>query len=106
MPFSKSAGGSMDDLNDWFHAEEELFHSAHVHLYESDDVLALEAEVAGFSSEDLDVSVEPRRVTVTGKRTSNGVTTRKIIYCDTCADRIFRTLLLPVEVDPKKATAV
>ena len=95
-----------NDLNDWFRAEEELFHSAHVHLFESDDVLALEAEVAGFRSEDLEVSVEARRVTITGKRASNGVTTRKVIYCDACADRIFRALPLPVEVDPKKATAV
>jgi HSP20 family molecular chaperone IbpA len=95
-----------NDLEDWRHAEEELFHTAHVHLDESNDALSLNAEVAGFSCEDLEVSVEPRRVTITGRRASNGITTRKVIYCDACADRIFRALRLPVEIDPKKASAV
>jgi HSP20 family molecular chaperone IbpA len=30
---------------------------------------------------------------------------RRVLYCDPCADRIFRSMGLPVEVDPKKATA-
>jgi hypothetical protein len=28
------------DLEDWFQAEAELLHTAHLHLYESDDALA------------------------------------------------------------------
>lgn len=94
-----------DDLADWLRAEEELFHTAHVHLHESNDALSLNAEVAGFSCEDLEVSVEPHRVSITGRRASNGITSRKVIYSDACADRIFRALPLPVEIDPKKATA-
>jgi len=30
---------------------------------------------------------------------------RRVLYCDVCADRIFRSMGLPVEVDPTKATA-
>jgi len=104
--FEKRGRNHGNDLKDWFRAEEELFHSVHVQLYESNDLLSFNAEVAGFSCEDLEVSVEPRRVTITGRRASNGITTRKVIYCDACADRIFRALPLPVEIDPKKATAV
>ena len=91
-----------DDLADWLRAEEELFHTAHVHLHESNDALSLNAEVAGFSCEDLEVSVEPHRVSITGRRASNGITSRKVIYSDACADRIFRALPLPVEIDPEE----
>jgi HSP20 family molecular chaperone IbpA len=93
------------DLEDWFRAEAELFHTAHVHVYESDDALAVSAEVPGFAAEELSISVEPCRLTIAGKRASNHKGTRRVLYCDACADRIFRAMGLPVEVDPKKATA-
>jgi HSP20 family molecular chaperone IbpA len=93
------------DLDDWFRAEAELFHTAHVHLYESDDALAVSAEVPGFAAEELWISLEPSRLTITGKRTTNHKSMRRVLYCDACADRIFRSMALPMEVDPKKATA-
>lgn len=92
------------DLEDWYRAEAELFHTAHVHLYESEDALAVSAEVPGFEAEELSISVEPSRLTITGKRATNHKSMR-VLYCDACADRIFRSMGLPVEVDPKKATA-
>ena len=93
------------DLEDWYRAEAELFHTAHVHLYESDDSLAVSAEVPGFTAEELSISVEPSRLTITGTRATNHKSMRRVLYCDVCADRIFRSMGLPVEVDPKKATA-
>jgi HSP20 family molecular chaperone IbpA len=93
------------DLEDWYRAEAELFHAAHVHLYESDDALGVSAEVPGFAAEELWISLEPSRLTITGKRTTNHKSMRRVLYCDPCADRIFRSMVLPVEVDPKKATA-
>jgi len=93
------------DLDDWFRAEAELFHTAHIHLYESDDALAVSAEVPGFAAEELWISLEPSRLTITGKRTTNHKSMRRMLYCDACADRIFRSVALPMEVDPKKATA-
>ena len=104
--FQRRGRAHGNDLEDWFRAEAELFHGAHVHLYEFDDALAMQAEVPGFAAEELEVRIESRRVTISGKRATNGKATRKILYCDACADRIFRALGLPVEVDPKKATAV
>jgi HSP20 family molecular chaperone IbpA len=86
------------DLEDWFRAEAELFHTAHVHVYESDDALAVSAEVPGFAAEELSISVEPCRLTIAGKRASNHKGTRRVLYCDACADRIFRAMGLPVEV--------
>jgi len=96
-----------NDLDDWLRAESELFHAAHVAVTETNDALAVSAEVPGFHAEELDVSIEPHRLTITGMRRAVGKESmRKIVYCDNCADRIFRDLGLPVEVDPKKATAV
>jgi HSP20 family protein len=93
------------DLEDWYRAEAELFHTAHVHLYESDDALGVSAEVPGFAAEELWISLEPSRLTITGKRTANHKCMRRVLYRDACADRIFRSMGLPVEVDPSRATA-
>ena len=93
------------DLEDWLRAETELFHTAHLAVAETDEALAVSAEVPGFRAEELDVSVEPHRLTISGtRRTPPSI--RRTIYCDPCSTRIFRALGLPVEVDPKKATAV
>ncbi len=94
-----------NDLSDWFGAEAELFHSAHLHLYESDDALAVEAEVPGFHADDLEVGVEPLRLTIAGWRQASGNAAGKVVYFDACANRILRAMDLPMEVDPKKATA-
>jgi HSP20 family protein len=95
------------DLDDWLRAESELFHPAHVAVAETDDALAVSAEVPGFHAEELDVSIEPQRLTISGtRRAVPRKSIRKIVYCDNCADRIFRALSLPVQVVPKKAAAV
>lgn len=93
------------DLDDWLRAEEELFHRVHLRVYEGDDVVTVEAEVPGFRSQELEVTVEPYCVIITGDRTTRGKVSRKITYCDTCPDRIFRALSIHVKLDPKKATA-
>lgn len=93
------------DLDDWLLAETELFHGVHLHLYEVDDSIVLEAETPGFRAEELEVTIEPRRVTITGKRSRNGKVARNAIHHDPCADRIFRVLGLSLKVDPKRATA-
>jgi HSP20 family molecular chaperone IbpA len=93
------------DWDDWFHAEAEVFHSAHLCVLESDNALAVLAEVPGFIAQELEVSVEPHRISITGKREArHHKRFRKIVYSDRCSDQIFRALSLPVEVDPKKAT--
>jgi HSP20 family molecular chaperone IbpA len=102
--FKYRGGVDGNDLDDWLRAEAEFFHPAHLHLYESHDALGIIAEVPGFAPEELSINVEPRRVTITGKRATNHRLGR-ILYYDACADRIFRAVGLPVEVDPKKATA-
>jgi HSP20 family protein len=59
------------DLDDWFKAEMELLHPVHVHVAESAENLEVKAEVPGFNEKEIEVSVEPQRLTITGKRESN-----------------------------------
>lgn len=94
------------ELEHWLRAETELLHPVHVELTDSDHALALYVEVPCYSAEQLEVSVDSRRVSIIGKREIyERRKNDKIIYADCCTDRIFRTLELPVEIDPSKVTA-
>lgn len=103
-------GGRMfgRDLENWFQAESELLHPVSISMVETDEGLKVEAEVPGFKAEELDVSVEPRRLTITGKRESAKEEKKKgkMVYSDHRAETILRVIDLPVEVDTEKVTAV
>jgi HSP20 family protein len=52
------------------------------------------------------VTVEPYRLTISGKRESSKEEKKgKTTYCETCSDEVFRVIGLPVEVDTEKITA-
>jgi len=94
------------DLENWLRAEAELLHPVHVDLAESDAGLAVRAEVPGFTAKDLEISIEPRRVTISGKReTKEERKDKKVIYQENCSDQIMRVIDLPVAVDGEKASA-
>lgn len=93
------------DTENWFKAEQELFHPAHVTITETDDVLEVKAEVPGFNEKELEVNVEPRRLTITGKRETNKEENKgKTVYTETSSNQIFRVLDLPADVEPAKTT--
>jgi HSP20 family protein len=94
------------DLEDWLQAERELLHAVHIQVSESGEALDLKAEVPGFSEKELSISVEPRRLIITGKReTKKEETKGKTIYSETCANEILRVVALPIEVETEKVTA-
>jgi HSP20 family protein len=94
------------DLENWLRAEAELLHPVHVDLTETDAGLAVRAEVPGFTAKDLEVSIEPRRLTISGKReTQEERKDKKTIYREHCSDQIMRVIDLPAAVDGEKATA-
>jgi HSP20 family protein len=94
------------DLDDWLQAEAEILHPIHVDIAESNDALTVHAEVPGFNEKELDVMVQPRQITIAGKReTSKEGKNAKSVYSERCADRICRLVFLPIEVDPEKAKA-
>lgn len=104
--FEENGRGLGHDLEDWFNAESEMLHPMHVSLAESDGSLTVHAEVPGFSAKDLEVSVEPRRLTIAGNReTSKEEKDKRILYTERCANQILRVMDLPTEVDTGKAEA-
>ena len=61
----------------------------------------------GFTTKDLQVSVEPDYLTITGKRETKEEREKegKVVYSERCADEILRVINLPAAVDPAKVTA-
>jgi HSP20 family protein len=95
------------DIDHWFQAEAEMLHPAHVEISESDNALTVRAEVPGYRADELEVSVAPQRVTISGKRESRiQRTSDKVVYTEQCADQIFRAFDLPAEVSNSKSTAI
>ncbi len=103
---SEGDGGSGRDLDHWFKAEAELLHPVHMTMREADEAITVRAEVPGFSANELQVSLEPRRLTISGKKQSN-VEEKKgnVIYSERCSSEILRSIELPVEVDASRATS-
>jgi len=94
------------DLENWFKAETELFHPVHVNVTEAGGTVAVQAEVPGFEVKDLEVTLEPQRLIISGKRETNEETQKgKTVYREQCSNEIFRAVALPAEVDASKATA-
>jgi HSP20 family protein len=94
------------DLEDWFEAEKELLHPVHINISETEGQLQVKAEVPGFSAKELEVSVEPCRLTITGKReTKEERAEGKTVYSEYCANEILRVVDLPAKIDTAKVTA-
>jgi HSP20 family protein len=94
------------ELDDWFKAEAELLHPVHVRMAESDDALTVEAEVPGFEANDLQINLEPRRLTISGKKeTKEEQKKGKAVYQEQCSNEILRVIDLPAQVDASKAVA-
>lgn len=94
------------DIENWFEAEKEFLHPVHVHLVETDNSFEVKAEVPGFTEKDLDVTVEPRRLVITGKRESAKEEKKgKTLYSESCSDQIMRIIGLPADVEAEKVTA-
>jgi HSP20 family protein len=94
------------DLEDWFRAESEFLHPVPIDIEESEGVLAVRAEVPGFSADQLELSIEPRRMTVSGKRETDAKRTeKKLVYQERRSDEILRVIDLPATVDAERAMA-
>lgn len=98
---------SGSDLDDWLRAESELYHPAHLNISETNDGFTVRAEVPGFKADELQVSVESRRLMIIGRKKSEGSSQQgKTIYQDACCDEVFRAVELPADVDASKVTAM
>jgi len=100
-------GGTLGrDLDNWFAAEAELLHPVKLNISETDKALTVQAEVPGFTEKDLEIRVEPTRLTITGKReTSTKQEKAKTLCQEYRSDEIMRVIELPAEVDNEHVTA-
>jgi HSP20 family protein len=94
------------ELDDWLRAESEFLHPVKLNITEAGDALVIEAEVPGFTAKDLDIQIEGRRLTISGKRESSEEQKKgKSIFQEHRSNEILRVVDLPTDVDVSKATA-
>jgi HSP20 family protein len=94
------------ELEDWFKAESELLHPVHIHINETDKAFSVHAEVPGFNAKEVEVSVEPRRIVISGKReTKEEAKQGKTIQCECSSNEFLRVIDLPAEVNASGVVA-
>jgi HSP20 family protein len=94
------------DLENWFQAERELLRPVNIELTETEAAFELKAEVPGFNEKELEISVEPRRVTIAGKHETKAEEKKgKVVRSEVSAERMLRVVELPAPIDTTKAVA-
>lgn len=99
----RTDGGDMDH---WLAAEAELFDRTPINFKESRDGLTVRADVRGFTPNEIEVDLEPQRVTIVGRHQSNS--NGKIDFggsAESRSTRLLRSMELPVEIDTRRASA-
>lgn len=94
-------------LEDWVQAESELLYSCSHDVRESAEAIILHAEIPGtFTADQINFSVEPRRVVISGEREINVLCgDSKGTHSELRPQRILRMHDLPADVDPSKTVA-
>ncbi len=78
-----------------------------VDVYQDGDDIVVQSTVAGVSPDDLDIHITPESVTVKGSREkSQKIEDKDYFYQECFWGRFSRSVILPVEVDPEKSTAI
>jgi HSP20 family molecular chaperone IbpA len=103
--FESNGSSPGHDLEDWLRAESELLQPVPLNVLESNSEFVVRAGVPAFGSNEIEISVEPRCLAISGKReTKEEEEKGKMIRSEWCADRMFRALNLPSDVDPSKVS--
>lgn len=103
--FNGNGQGAGHELDNWLRAESELLHPVYLEMTESDGDLTVLAEVPGFDAKDLEIKVEPRRISIAGRREIKEEKNRRKIRSEWRADQILRAVDLPTDVDTTKVNA-
>jgi HSP20 family molecular chaperone IbpA len=88
------------DWEDWFRAEAELLRPVSLAIAETENHISIRANVLGFEDGELRVSIEPRCVTILGKKQTNvnDPEVGKVGYVDLYPDQILQRIDLSTEV--------
>ena len=94
------------DLEDWFKAESEILPPLQLRIKEKEASLTIEAETPGFSAKDLEVSLDPWRLTISGKKdTKEEQKKGQTTYQEQSTNELLRVIDLPSEIDSTRAIA-
>jgi HSP20 family molecular chaperone IbpA len=93
------------DWEDWFRAESELLFPVSISMSESEDRISVRANVGGFDRTELEVSIEPSRVTILGKKEASHTKAKvgAIEQTGSHPDQILEVVDLAAEVLPDRA---
>jgi HSP20 family protein len=95
-----------NDRGDWLLAESELVTPVKFHLSESGEQLTACAEVPGFHSQEIKVSLEPHRLSISGKTEPfENHRVERHPHSHRHAEMMYHAIDLPCGVDPSKAEA-
>jgi HSP20 family protein len=95
-----------NDQSHWLEAEREFLLPMQTSLEETDGEFVVRAEVPGFTASDLEVTVEPRRVSIAGKRESKKeLKDGEALLTEASSEEVFRAIELPSEVLATKVSA-
>ncbi len=86
------------DWEDWFQAETELLRPVSIAISEAVDRFSVRANVLGFSDNEVKVAVEPKRISIVGRKNLEQGTAQS---ADFYPDQILRSIDLSSEIDPQ-----
>jgi HSP20 family protein len=104
--FERDGGVDGLDMSHWLEAEKEFLIPVQTTFEETPAEFVVRAQVSGFTARDLEVNVEPRRVTISGKRESNQqIQEPESPSTEESFLEIFRSIELPCEANATKVAA-
>jgi len=92
------------ELENWLEAEGQLFEKSSLRITESKEQISVFAEVPDYSPAEIEVDLEPRRITIIGKRehVSSGRAEGARLPEKS---GLLLSMSLPAEIDPDRASA-
>jgi len=94
------------DWEDWFRAESELLTPVPVRVIETEGELKVRAEVPGFTDQDVEARIEPRRLIISGKKQQTSEQGRgRGVRSVERSNEFVRVVDVPHDIDPDKVRA-
>jgi HSP20 family protein len=95
------------EIENLFKPEMEYFHPVYVKMYETDEALLLRAEVPGFTEKELEITVEPWRVIIAGKKEYKEYKEeKKEVFKEKFFNQIYRAVKLPLAIKVEEVKAI
>ncbi|MEZ5429225.1 MAG: Hsp20/alpha crystallin family protein [Pyrinomonadaceae bacterium] len=96
-----------NEIEDWLRAEAELAGRIPIDVRETDDDLEIRAELPGFKPEEIEILLEPTRLTISGESSrESDKSVGDTLYSEWHGRKVFRSFDLPREVKTGDLTAV